>query len=404
MRRIPFAIGAWARAFVLAGALAAGPAAAAQFETTAPTAILMHKDSGAVLFEKNADEAVAPASLVKLMTVEILFHRLATDRLKPDDEFAVSERAWREGGAASGGSTMFLPLNSKVKVEDLLRGIIVQSGNDATIVAAEGISGTQEAFVDLMNARAKELGLTGSTFRNPHGLDHPEQVVTMRDMAKLAAHIIRTYPEKYRIFSEEEFTFNDIRQRSRNPLLHAGIGDGLKTGYTTEAGYGLVASAERDGMRLILAMHRMKTPRERAEEARKVMSWGLHAFEEDKLFAAGETIAQAHVLGGADSTVPVAAAGPVSMVKPRGERKAETATRLDGPIWAPVRKGDRLGTLEVRVGETRAEYPLVAAADVAQGGIGARAWGSVAQYLTWDTVVGIYNWWREPGETATATK
>ena len=252
----------------LVGAALAQPAV----ETSAPRAILIDFRTGKVLFEKNADQPTAPASLAKLMTVEVVFDRLKTGRLNLDDAFTVSEHAHR----SAGGATLSLKPGSKVGVRDLIQGMIVQSGNDASIVVAEGLAGSVQKFAVLMNGRAKEIGLEGSRFTNPHGLTEAGQTVTMRDMARLAAHLIREYPDYYRYFGQEEFTFGGLTHRNRNPLLGLGIGaDGLKTGQTSKAGYALVASAERNGRRLILAMNGLKSADERAEEARKLLEWGF---------------------------------------------------------------------------------------------------------------------------------
>src|SRR5688572_11870770 len=244
------------------------PGASAQaFDTKAPHAILMDFDSGTVLFDKAADERVPPASMAKLMTIEYVFHEIKEGRLKPDEEFIISENAWRRGGAPSGGSAMFAELNSRVPLHALLRGIIVQSGNDAAIAVAEGIAGSEPAFADLLNKRAAEIGLRDSTFRNSNGLHDPEQLVTPRDLAHLARHIIREYPDLYPIFSEPEFTWNDIIQRNRNPLLADGLGvDGLKTGFIKESGYGITVSAVRNTQRLILVITGIKSEREREAE------------------------------------------------------------------------------------------------------------------------------------------
>ena len=240
----------------------------------------MEAESGAVLFEKNADQLVAPASLAKLMTTEVVFNEIKEGNIKLDEEFVVSANAWRKGGAPSGGSTMFAAIHSRIKVEDLLQGVIIQSGNDACIVLAEGIAGNEAGFSRMMNARARELGLTKSNFTNSAGLPDPDMRVTVRELGKLAAHIITTYPDLYRWYGEREFTWNKIRQQNRNPLLTMNIGaDGLKTGYTSEAGYGLVGSAVNNGLRLIVVVNGMKSANERADDAKKLLNWGFNGFE-----------------------------------------------------------------------------------------------------------------------------
>jgi D-alanyl-D-alanine carboxypeptidase (penicillin-binding protein 5/6) len=362
----------------------AGSTLAAAFETTAPTAILVDFGTDRILFEKEADRTIAPASLVKLMTVAVIFSELSAGTISRDDRFMVSEYAWRTGGAASGGSTMFLPLNSEVSVDDLIKGIIIQSGNDATIVAAEGIAGSVEAFATKMNALGETIGLTGSHFANPHGLPDPDQHVTVRDLATLADFLIRTFPEEYPLFSEESFTFNDITQRSRNPLLALGA-DGLKTGHTSEAGYGLVASAERDGRRIILAISGMQSADERAREARGLMEYGLQDFEEVVLLQAGETVGEAVVRGGVETSVPMTAEAELRLLVPRGSLADVERTVVDnGPVEAPVTEGQRLGWIRfVRGEETLREVPLHAARAVEQAGILQRIREAISENLTW---------------------
>ncbi len=281
------------------------------FQTLAPHAILIDADTGAILFEKGADEPFSPASMAKLMTVEVLFDEMRKGKLGPDTEFTISENAWRRGGAGGGGSSMFAQLNSKVKLPDLLRGIIVQSGNDAAIAAAEGVAGTEDNFSQIMNRHAKEIGLERSTFRNATGYSAPDQKVTARDLSKLAIHLIETYPENYKLFSEREFTWNKIRQQNRNPLLTLDIGaDGLKTGYLEESGYGLTGSAVQNGQRLVLVVSGLKTARDRAAEARKLIEWGFRAFEARQIFNAGETVAEAETFGAEKGRVPLVTKKP----------------------------------------------------------------------------------------------
>ncbi len=282
----------WAPAALVALACVAGIAAAAPnpvsgpksgdgFQTAAPNAIIIDADGGSVLFEKAADDLIPPASLSKLMTAEVVFNAIAQGRLKPNTEFTVSTNAWRRGGAPSRTSAMFLPIHSKVAVDDLLRGVIIQSGNDACIVLAEGISGNEQAFAELMTKRAREIGLTKSTFGNSNGLPDPRQLMSVRELARLARHIILTYPDYYKLYAEREFTWNKIRQYNRNPLLALNIGaDGLKTGYTKEAGYGLVASAEQNGLRLIVAVIGLRSEKERADEGKRLLEWGFQSFPE----------------------------------------------------------------------------------------------------------------------------
>ena len=340
-------------------------------ETTARNALLLDFETNTVLFEKNADVEIPPASLSKLMTLAIIFDELKRGSIRRDEMFPVSEYAWKTGGAASGGSTMFLPLNSQVSVADLIKGIAIQSGNDATIVAAEGIAGSVPAFAERMNAKAQELGLTHSHFANPHGLPDPGQRVSVRDLATLAAYLIRTYPEEYPLFSEEEFTFNGIRQQSRNPLLAYGA-DGLKTGHTAEAGYGLVASAKDEkGRRIIFAMTGMKSTAERATEARAMLTLGLKGFENVVVLEGGKTAGEIPVQGGDEPSVPVKAAGEVRFLEPRGSGAPYVSEVVAiGPVEAPLPEGRRVAVLRVsRDGKVVREEPLYAAKAVEQAGL-----------------------------------
>ncbi len=374
-------------ALAVALALASAAPAAAQpaFETAAPYAVLVDFQTGTTLYEKGADQPTPPASLAKLMTEAVVFDQLKSGKARPEDAFTVSQRAWKEGGAQSGGSTMFLPLNSRVTLDDLVKGIAIQSGNDAAIVVAEGLAGSVEGFARMMNDHAKAIGLANSTFANPHGLHDPAQTVTMRDMAKLAAHIVREHPERYRVFSQTEFRFNNIVQQNRNPLLAMGGGtDGLKTGYTKESGYGLVASAERDGRRLILAMMGMKSPAERKTESERLMEHGFRAFEQTVVLKDGEPAGEARVTGGAVGTVSLVAKGAVTVTKPRGQaEKITQAVSYQGPIAAPLKKGDRVATLQLtRDGKPLREVPLYAAADVEEGPLWWRAVDAAGGYVT----------------------
>ena len=268
-RKARGALAAFAAAMILSILSAAAqtpPPKKDEFQISAPYAILIEADSGTVLFEKNADKLNPPASMSKLMTVELVLHTIAQGKLKLDDEMTISENAWRKGGAPSGGSAMFAALNSRVSVDNLLHGVMIQSGNDACIALSEGIAGSELAFAELMNRRAREIGLTQSHFTNSTGIHDPDHVMTARELAKLAQHIIKTYPDAYKIYAEREFTWNKVRQQNRNPLLALNIGaDGLKTGYTKEAGYGLVASAVNNGLRLIAVGNGFKTMKERSD-------------------------------------------------------------------------------------------------------------------------------------------
>ncbi len=346
------------------------------FQTAAPIAILIDAESGTVLFEKNADQLSAPASLAKLMTAEVVFDQIKMGNLSPDEQFIISENAWRKGGAPSGGSTMFAAIHSRIKITDLLQGVIIHSGNDACIALAEGIAGNEASFARLMNERARELGLTKSNFTNPTGLPDPNMRVTARELAKLSRFIIRTYPDFYKIYGEREFTWNKIRQQNRNPLLAMNIGaDGMKTGFTNEAGYNLVGSALQNGLRLIVVVMGHKTPAERATEAKRLLEWGFNGFESHLLFAEGTAVGEAKVYGGAKSYVPLIGAGAIRLMAPRGANDRIIGRVVyTGPVPAPVEKGQQIGLLKIWRGEHVAlEVPLQANESIGKGSIHQRA-------------------------------
>ncbi|SNB51467.1 D-alanyl-D-alanine carboxypeptidase (penicillin-binding protein 5/6) [Arboricoccus pini] len=358
-------------------AVLARPALA--FDTVAKAAILIDYPSGQVLMEKNADDRIPPASLSKLMTAYLIFERLKSGKLKMDDEMPVSELAWR-----TQGSKMFVELGSRIKVEDLLRGIIIQSGNDACIVMAEGISGSVDEFVKLMNQKAQDLGLTNSHFANPDGLDDPQHYMSVRDLAKLASAIIRDFPEYYGLYSEKEFVWHNIKQNNRNPLLQMGIPgvDGMKTGHTSVAGFGLVASAMRDNHRLIMVLAGMNSEKERRDEAQKVLEYGFRAFETYKLFDAGQTAAEVPVWLGAESKVAAVPLEPVTATMTADLRPTlEVKARYDEPVAAPITKGQKLGELVITSqGAEPRTVPLVAGADVQKAGMLGRLTGIVGYY------------------------
>ncbi len=362
---------------VLCWCLAKAPVGAAEsFQTTAPFALLMDADTGSVLFEKNADGIMAPASTTKILTAEITFREIKEGRLKLDDTFLVSENAWRSGGAKSGGSTMFLVVNSRVSIADLIQGLVVQSGNDAAITLAEGISGSEDSFAALMNRRAREIGMTRSIFANPWGRGDPNQKVTPRDMALLANYVIHTYPDLYHYFGEREFTWNKVRQLNRNPLLTMNIGaDGLKTGDIEESGYGLVGSAVQNGQRLIVVVNGLRTARDRQNEAFKLITWGFRAFEPRELYAADETVGTARVFGGSSTEVPLVAGKPVKLLVPRGAgEKLSGKITYTGPLSAPLAKGAPVAVLKILRGGTEIlAVPLQAAEDVPVGSLPRRA-------------------------------
>ena len=354
------------------GLLAGGAARAQDFDTKARFAVLMDYETGTILFDKAGEERLEPASMAKLMTIAVVFDLLQQKKLSPTDEFFISEHAWRDGGASSGGSTMFAVLNSKVPVMDLVRGVIIQSGNDAAIALAEGIAGSEPAFSRMMNKLGAEIGLTGSNFVNATGLPDPQQYSTARDLATIARFIIAQFPEYYPIFSETEFTWNKIRQLNRNSLLEVGIGvDGLKTGHTEASGYGEVVSTAATGRRLIAVLHGMKSMAERAEEARKLVTWGLRGFELLPVYPAGKAVVSLPVYGGAEPEVAVVGSGNIDLFLPKGAQNCPQATvTYKAPILPPVKKGDALAQLNVMCnGKVVQVTPLYAGADVADGDI-----------------------------------
>jgi serine-type D-Ala-D-Ala carboxypeptidase (penicillin-binding protein 5/6) len=352
------------------------------FDGDAPTAILIEATSGAVLFEKNADEMRAPSSMMKLVTAELVFHAIKQGDIKLTDELHVSENAWRRGGAPAGGSTMFAALNSRISVDDLLHGAIIQSGNDACIVLAEGMAGNERAFAEMMTKRAREIGLTRSTFANSNGLPDPGNKMTVRELAMLARHIILTYPEFYKLFGEKEFTWNKIRQQNRNPLLNSLEGaDGLKTGFTKEGGYGMVGSAVQNGIRLIVAVNGLEDPEDRATEAKKMLEWGFRNFEVRTVFAPDQTIGYAKVFGGDSRSVALASHEPVKvMVQKNGSDKLIARIVYSGPVRAPFDAGQRVGVVKVWRGSNVAvETPVYAMESVRQGSTFRRAIDGAAE-------------------------
>ena len=355
---------------------------------SAPHAMLIDAENGGVLFERDADTLVHPASLSKLMTAEYVFHEIKEGRLNLTDEFEVSENAWRTGGAPSQTSTMFAELHSRVNVENLLRGMIIQSGNDACIVLAEGLAGSEPAFGIKLTKRAREIGLFKSTFANSNGLPNPGSQVTSRELAVLSRHIILTYPKFYEMFGEREFTWNKFRQFNRNPLLSMEIGaDGLKTGFTKEAGYGLVGSAVQNGLRLIAVVNGLKTSKDRAEEAKKLLEWGFKNFERRVLFAEGQIIGSAKVYGGSDGDVPLVANGIVRVMMPKnGNDRLIARIVYNGPVPAPVAQGTPIGFLRVwRNDNVVLQMPLKAAAPVEKGSLSQRALDAVSEL-----VIGVF--------------
>jgi len=368
-------------------AFASGPelALAEALQTSVPSAILIDAETRTVLFEKNADEPETPASTAKIMTAELVFKAITDGRFKLTDQFPISENAWRTGGAPSHGSSMFASLNSQVAIEDLIRGLVIDSGNDAAIALAEGVAGSEGAFATLMTRRAQELNLPHLVFTNAWGRGDPEQKVTAREMALLADHVIETYPDLYKYFGEHDFLWNKIKQPNRNPLLTMNIGaDGLKTGNIDASGFGLVGSAVENGQRLIVAIYGAKNAKERSEEARKILLWGFRSFEPKTIFAKGETIGSARVFGGTAEEVPLVADSDVRVLLPR-----ESSERLNakivyiGPLIAPVEADKEVAHLKISRGTyVIQEVPLKTAETVEKGSLPHRAMDAGWEYAT----------------------
>ena len=368
----------------LAGFLlpAAAIAAPPTIDTSAREAILLDYDTGAVLLNKNADQRTPPSSMSKLMTTYMVFDKLKKGDLRMSDELPVSPKAWRMQG-----SKMFVMVNSQVKVEDLLRGVIVQSGNDATVVLAEGLAGTEEAFAEQMTRKAKEIGMTGSQFRNASGWPEEGHYMTVRDIATLGRAIIHDFPDYYPIYREKEFTYNKIKQGNRNPLLYDTTGaDGLKTGHTEAAGYGLAATVKRGDRRLILVVNGLGSMQNRADETRRLMEWGFREFENYKPFRAGETVAEADVWLGSQKTVPLVVDQDVIATLPRRVRdNAKITLRYDGPLAAPIARGATVGRITIESPDSATiEVPVKAAASVERLGFMGRMSAALG-YLLWGT-------------------
>lgn len=368
--------GTFAALLVLATAWQPAGVSAEGFETKAKQAFMIEAESGTVLLSKDADKPVQPASLAKLMTAEVVFNALTEGKAKPDDLYRITEHAWRTGGAPSGTSTMFAALKSEVRLEDLLKGVVVQAANDGAIAIAEGMAGSEEKFTQLMNERAQAIGLKDSVFKNPTGASANGQQVTMRDLVRLSAHLHSAYPNYYKLYSLPEFGWNKITQRNKNPLLSTPGVDGLASGGTAETGgFAFVGSAQRGEQRLFLALSGMESDRERLAESRRIIEWGMSAFDRAPLFARDAIIGQAKVYGGDKPVVPLKASGPVSIFV-AAEDKDKIAARIvyQGPVHAPVAAGAPVGYLKIWVGEALSqETPLFAAEDVDAGSISGRA-------------------------------
>jgi len=360
---------------------------AESIDTQARQAIIVDANTGATLLEKNADELMTPSSMSKLMTVYMVFERLKEGSLQLSDQLPVSETAWKRNYKTD-GSLMFLPVHSMVRVDDLLRGVIIQSGNDACSVLAEGLAGSEEAFAERETKRAHELGLTKSTFKNASGWPVPGHQMTARDLSVLARHLINDFPEYYTIFSEKSFTFNNIKQDNRNPLIWQGIAgaDGLKTGHTEDGGFGEVGSAIRNGRRIIVVLNGMASIKMRAEESERLIEWAFREFDDYKLLSAGDQVTDADVWLGTAKTVPAVVGSDLTITLPRTARHDMKVTAsFDGPVPAPVVKGTKIGTVTISApGIAPIQMPLLAGGDVERLGFFGRVsmalkrviWGS----------------------------
>lgn len=352
-------------------------------ETTAKNIVLMDYETGQYLYAKEADKMVPPASMSKLMTVYMIFGKLKDGTLSLDDTFTVSEKAWRNGGAASGSSTMFLHIGEKVRVEDLIKGIIIQSGNDACIVVAENLSGSEEDFAADMQQKAKKMGLQNSSFANSTGWPHPDHRMSVEDLALLARHIISEYPEYYHLFSEKGFTHNNIKQGNRNPLLYSmPYADGLKTGHTEEAGFGLVASAKKGDRRLISVMTGLNSNKERSEEAEKMMSWGFREFDNYTVLKNGTNLVELPVAFGSENKVNLLVNQDIKRTLKKSKLdKVKMTAIYDKPAKAPIKKGDKLGVIRIEIPKSETiEVPLIAEKDVKKLGLFGRI-GANLKYI-----------------------
>ncbi len=356
------------------------PSTAQTIKTTARSAYIIDLSTNTVLLNKNADLALPPASMSKLMTIYIVFELIKNRSLSLEDKFIVSKKAWRKGG-----SKMFVRIGDHVSISNLLRGIIVQSGNDACIVIAEGISGSETAFAKLMTKKAQELGLINSTFNNATGWPHPNQQMSARDLGTLSALVIEKFPQLYKIFAEKTFKYNQIKQGNRNPLLYRNIGaDGLKTGHTKTAGYGLTASAIRKGRRIILVLNGMKSVRQRSVESFRLMEWAFRAFKPIILFKKNEEVTKADVWLGTSAKLPLVVSSDIKITVPViVTKKLKVTAVMTNPVAAPIKRGQELGTLKISApGVQNKEFELFAGNDVAQLGLIGRL-GAAVKHVLW---------------------
>lgn len=340
--------------------------AVSAFETNASVAVVMDYESGVILFEKNASEKTVPSSMTKLMTLYLVFERLKNNVLKLEDKFTISENAWRMQG-----SKMFLRVDEQVSVDELLDGIIIQSGNDACLVIAEGIAGSEQAFAKLMNEAGRKIGLTNSHFLNSTGWPDAGHYMSGKDLAILGRELMKEFPEYYHYFSKHEFTYNKITQKNRNLLLYRNIGvDGMKTGHTQDAGYGIVVSGKRGDARLVVVVNGLSSETERANEAERLLNYGFSSFEKKTLFKAGQVIDNAEVWQGKTKKIPLTVKDNVKLMVPKlSGNDIQFDVTYNSPVIAPIKKGDEIGEVVVKIPDTDGyKYKLIAAEDVPQAG------------------------------------
>lgn len=366
--------GRWILALVLLSlSVLPGLAQDQGYTSKAPRAILMDAGTGALLFQQNADDLAPPASMSKLMTLAVLFKAIKEGKVSMSDQYTMSVNAWRKGGAPSRTSAMMVPVNTTATVGELIQGIAVQSGNDACIAVAEAMAGSEPAFAKLMTQEARRIGLTKSTFANATGLPNENHLMTARELALLALFLIREYPDQYAVFSQKEFAYRKHKFFNRNPLLFLDIGaDGLKTGHTEDAGYGLVGSAVRDGKRLIVVVSGLPTADARKAEAAKLLEWGFNSFSKVSIFDDGEVVGRARVWGGRQMYVALASKGPATIDLPKYPANQRLSAEIvyRAPLKPPVRKGDQVATLRISsTSSAQVEIPLYAQEDVEASGL-----------------------------------
>lgn len=388
MKRLPVSLLATSLAAILAlmplAAKAAETAPVAGFETKAAQAYLIEARTGTVLLAKAENQPVSPASLAKIMVAETVLAALDKREISLDTSYPVTEHAWRTGGAPSGTATMFAALKSTIRVEDLLKGVMVLSANDACIILGEGLAGSEPQFAERMTNRARDLGLTISTFKNASGLPDPGNRVTMKELVLLSQHLQASYPDQYKIYLQPDFEWNKIRQRNRNPLIVAGNGiDGLATGFTEGQGYSIAASIERDGKRLFVGLGGLASDKERQEETKRVLEWGLSTFDYRRLFAPGEAVGEVSVFGGETSSVAVVAKEPIEIFVPiKDPERVSGHITYTWPIYAPVAPGREVGRLSLYAGSRLLrEVPLFAKDSVPEAGLSKHAFDAVKELL-----------------------